>query len=77
MGKEIVLQDMTNTPINIGRCFGIKINAKRTKVMRISWQPSPVQITDQKQLENVEYLGSMITNTARCTRWFKYDRDKL
>jgi hypothetical protein len=25
----------------------------------------------------VEYLGSMITNTARCTRWFKYDRDKL
>jgi hypothetical protein len=30
---------------------------------------------DQKQLENVEYfnyLGSMITNNARCTREIKY-----
>jgi hypothetical protein len=35
----------------------------------------PVQImTDQKQLENMEYLnysGSMITNDARCTREIK------
>jgi hypothetical protein len=48
---------------------------EKTKVMRISRQPSPVQIvTDQKQLENVEYfnyLGSMITNHARCTREIK------
>ena len=39
--------------------------------MRVSSQPSPVQITmDQKQLENVEYfsyLGIMITKSARCT----------
>ena len=39
--------------------------------MRISSQPSPVQIMiDQKQHENVEYfnyLGSKITNDARCT----------
>jgi len=37
--------------------------------MRISRQPSPVQITiDQKQYENEEYfmyLGSIITNEAR------------
>jgi hypothetical protein len=43
----------------------------KAKVMRISWQPSPIKIRiDQKQLENVEYfsyLGSMITNDARCT----------
>jgi hypothetical protein len=38
-------------------------------------QPSPVQIKlDQCQLENVEYcnyLGSIITNDARCTREIK------
>jgi hypothetical protein len=38
----------------------------KTKVMRISRQPSPLQIIiDQKQLENVEYfnyLSGMITN---------------
>jgi hypothetical protein len=45
---------------------------EKTKVLRISRQPSPVQIMiDQKQPENVEYFnyfGSMITNDARCTR---------
>jgi len=44
---------------------------KKTKVMRISRQPSPVTITiDQKQLENVKYfkyLGSMLTDDGRCT----------
>jgi hypothetical protein len=48
----------------IGRCYGMEINVEKTKVMRISSQPSPVKIMiDQKQLENVEYfryLGSMI-----------------
>jgi hypothetical protein len=43
--------------------------------MRISRQPSPMKIMlDQKQLENVEYfnyLGSVITNDARCTREIK------
>jgi hypothetical protein len=43
--------------------------------MRISRQPYPIKImTDQKQLESVEYfnyLGSMITNYARCTREMK------
>ena len=43
----------------------------KTKVMRISRQPSPVTIMiEQKQLENVEcfkYLGSILTNDGRCT----------
>ena len=42
----------------------------KTKVMRISRQPSPVTIMiGQKQLDNVEcfkYLGSMLTNRGRC-----------
>ena len=47
------------------------MNVEKTKVMRISRQPSPVTITiDQKQLENVKcfkYLGSMLTDDGRCT----------
>jgi hypothetical protein len=44
--------------------------------MKISRQPSPMKIMiHQKQLENVEYfnyLGSMITNDARCTCEIKF-----
>jgi hypothetical protein len=53
----------------------MEMNVEKTKVMRISRQPSPIKIMiHQKQLENVEYfnyLGSMITNDARCTREIK------
>ena len=46
------------------------MNVERTKVLRISRQPSPTQtMIDQKQKDNVEYfncLDSMITNDARC-----------
>jgi hypothetical protein len=49
----------------------MEMDAIKTKVMRISRQASPVQIMiDQTQWENVEYfnyLGSMMTNDARCT----------
>jgi hypothetical protein len=42
----------------------MEMNVEKPNVMRLSGQPSPVQITiDQKQLENVEYfnyLGTMI-----------------
>jgi hypothetical protein len=53
----------------------MEMNVEKTKVMRISRQPQPIKIMiDQKQLENVEYLnylGSMITIDARCTRDIK------
>jgi hypothetical protein len=69
--EEKVLQDMTDKLIESGRCYGVEMNVEKTKVMRISRQPSPVKITvDQKQLENVEsfkYLGSTLTNHGRCT----------
>jgi serine kinase of HPr protein (carbohydrate metabolism regulator) len=49
----------------------MEMNAEKTKVMRISRQPSPIQIMIYlKQPENVEYfkyLGRMITNDATCT----------
>ena len=51
--------------------MGMEMNVEKTKVMRISRQPSPVTITiDQKQLENVKcfkYLGSVLTANGRCT----------
>jgi hypothetical protein len=51
------------------------MNVDKTKVMRISRQPSPIKIMiDQKQLEYVEcfnYLGSITKNDARCTREIK------
>ena len=53
----------------IGRCYGMETNVEKTKLMRISRQPSPVTIMiDKKQLENVEcfkYLGSILTNDGR------------
>jgi hypothetical protein len=53
----------------------MEMNVEKTKVMRISRQPYPIRMMiDQKQLENVDYvnyLGSIITNDARCTREIK------
>jgi hypothetical protein len=52
---ETVLQGMTDRLTEIGRCYGMEMNVEKTKVMRISRQPSPIKIMiDQKQLENVE-----------------------
>ena len=68
--EETVLQGMIDKLIENGRCYGMEMNVEKTKVMRISRQPSPVSIMiDQKQLENVECfkcLGSMLTNGGRC-----------
>jgi len=68
--EETVLQGMTDKLIEIGRCYGMEMNVEKTKVMRVSRQPSPVTIViEQKQLENVEcfkYLGSTLTNDGRC-----------
>jgi len=51
-----------------GRYFGMETNMVKFKVLRVSSQPSPIQImVDQKQPENVEffrYLSSTITNDA-------------
>jgi hypothetical protein len=66
-----VLQGMVDRLSEIGRCYGMEMDVEKTKVMRISRQPSQMKIMiDQKQLENVEYLnylGSIITNDVRCT----------
>ena len=48
--EETVLQGMIDNLIETGRYYGMEMNVKKTKVMRISRQPSTVTITiDQKQ----------------------------
>jgi hypothetical protein len=53
----------------------MEMNVEKTNVMRTSRQPYPIKIMiDRKHVENVEYfnyLGSMITSDARCTREIK------
>jgi heptaprenylglyceryl phosphate synthase len=67
--EEKVLQDMTDKLIEIGGCYGMKMNVEKTKVKRISRHSLPVKIMiEQKQLENVEsfkYLGIILTNDGR------------
>jgi hypothetical protein len=53
--EEKVLKVMIDKLIEIGRCYGMEMNVEKTKVMKISRQPSLVKIMiDQKQLENVK-----------------------
>jgi hypothetical protein len=70
--EETILQSMIDKLTEVGRGYGMEINVEKTKTMRISRQSTPFQIKiDKKPVENVEqfnYLGSMITNDARGTR---------
>jgi hypothetical protein len=58
--------------LETGRCYGMAKNVEKTKAMRISKEPSPLQmVRTQKQLENVQcfnYFGSMRTNDERYIR---------
>jgi hypothetical protein len=40
--EETVLQGMIDKLIEIGSCYGMEMNVEKTKVIRISRQPSPV-----------------------------------
>ncbi|GFG39086.1 hypothetical protein Cfor_11199 [Coptotermes formosanus] len=44
----------------MGRRCGMEMNVEETRVMRISRQPSPIQIMiDQKQLKSVKYFNCL------------------
>jgi len=62
---------MTKRLTEYGRFYGMEINVEKTKVMRISRQPSPIQIMihKKKQPKNVacfSYLARIITNYEMC-----------
>ena len=67
--EETVLQGMIERVNEIGKCYGMDMNVEKPNIMRISKQPSTIEIMmDQKQIENVEYLHylvSMITDDVR------------
>ena len=42
--EETVIQGMIDKLTEIGRCYGMEMNVGKTKVMRISRQPTPVTI---------------------------------
>ena len=42
--EETVLKGMIDKLIEIGSCYGMEMNAEKTKLRRISRQPSPVTI---------------------------------
>jgi hypothetical protein len=69
--EEMVLQDMIDKLIEIGRCYGMEMTVEKTKVMRILRQPFPVKLMiEQTLVENMEsfkYLYSMLSNDGRCT----------
>jgi hypothetical protein len=64
-------QVMINRLVAFRRRYVMEVNTDTAKVMRISRQPSQIQIMiDKKQPKNVEYfnsLGSLITSDATCT----------
>jgi hypothetical protein len=68
--EEAVLHGMIDRLAEAGRCCGMEINVEKSKVMRISRQPSLVQIMiNEEQMEKVEYfkhLCSLMTDDARC-----------
>ena len=56
--EEAVLHGMIERLTEIGKCYGMVMNIEKTKAMKISKQPSPIQImVDKIQLENVEYFN--------------------
>ena len=53
-----VLQGMIDRVYEIGGFYGMEMDVAESKVMRISRQPSSIQImTDYKQPKNVEYFN--------------------
>ena len=46
--EETGLQGMIDKLIETGRYYGMEISVEKTKVMRISRQPSPIKITIDK-----------------------------
>jgi hypothetical protein len=71
-----VLEGTIDSLTEIARWYGMEMTVEKTKVVRISRQPSPVKIMmNKKQPENVKhfnYLGSMMINDARYTREIKF-----
>ena len=47
--EDSVLQGMKDGLFEIGVCYGMEMNVVKTKVMRMSRQPSPIQLMIDKK----------------------------
>jgi hypothetical protein len=67
----LLAKGRTDRLIGIGICYRMEINVNKTKVVKISKDPSPLQMmishNQQEYVKYFNYLGSMITNDARST----------
>jgi hypothetical protein len=68
---EMVIQDMADRLIGIGRRYGIELNVEKSKGHENLKATNPNTECDRsKHLENVEYINCLIcvrTNNTRCT----------
>jgi hypothetical protein len=52
--EETILQIVIDKLIEVGRGYGMEINVEKTKTMRISREPTPLEIKiDKRRVENV------------------------
>ena len=61
------MQDMVNELVNTGACLGLKVNTKKTKVMRLNTNNNSSITVNSEEVEDVTsftYLGSEITLTG-------------
>uniref|UniRef100_A0A8D8R6E3 Craniofacial development protein 2 n=1 Tax=Cacopsylla melanoneura TaxID=428564 RepID=A0A8D8R6E3_9HEMI len=69
--SERALQDMIDNINEAGKRFGMKINAGKTKVMKIGKREGRIHLTlegqELEQVENFRYLGGLIKSNGSCT----------
>lgn len=69
--SERALQDMIDNINEAGKRFGMKINAGKTKVMKIGKSEGRIHLTlegqELEQVDNFRYLGGLIKSNGGCT----------
>jgi hypothetical protein len=72
--EETVIGGMIDRLILVGRYYEMELKIEKTKVMKSQGTHPQYRLWETKKLKIVEYfkyLGSMVTNDARCTREIK------
>jgi len=69
-GSEEELQELISRLHGAARMVGMKINGKKTEVMKVSDDPTPIRVTvagvPLAETKSFKYLGSMFNSEASC-----------
>ena len=80
-GSEIGLQKIMDSLTVTAERYGMKINIKKTKVMRVSKKGGEINITINgtklEQVKSFKYLGHTITDDGRCETEIKCRIEQL